>query len=181
VFSYVCSHCYEWQGLVEGLKASLPQDAVLTYVHAGFNQYWPLFQRAHLAAQKLGVADRNHKRMFTSVWETHEFPFLDKTTGRPLATAPTMADFARVYAKGGGVTEAEFLKATTSPQINAAVDRTEALVKGWRVSGTPSFLVGGRYMVAPESVSSEKELHELVGFLVSLERSRLRKPAPPAK
>ncbi|HWL64183.1 MAG TPA: thiol:disulfide interchange protein DsbA/DsbL [Steroidobacteraceae bacterium] len=181
VFSYICSHCYEWQGLVEGLKTALPEDAALTYVHAGFNQYWPLFQRAHLTAQKLGVADRNHKRMFTAVWETQEFPFLDKTTGRPLATPPTMADFARFYAKGGGVTEAEFLKTATSPAINAAVERAESLVKGWRVSGTPSFLVGGRYMVAPESVSSEKELHDLFSFLVSLERSRLKKAAAPAK
>lgn len=181
VFSYICNHCYEWQGLVEQLKASLPQDAVLTYLHAGFNQHWPLFQRAHLTAQKLGIADRNHKRMFTAVWETREFPFLDKTTGRPLANPPTMADFARFYSKGGGVTEADFLKAATSAEINSAVQRTDSLIKGWRVSGTPTFLVGGRYQVQADAVSSEKELHDLVGYLVGLERSRLKKAAAPAK
>jgi protein dithiol oxidoreductase (disulfide-forming) len=181
VFSYICNHCYEWQELVEQMKASLPQDAVLTYVHAGFNQHWPLFQRAHLTAQKLGIADRDHKRLFTAVWETREFPFIDKRTGRPLANPPSMADFARFYSKGGGVTEAQFLKAATSPEIDAAVQRTDALIKGWRVGATPTFLVGGRYQVQADSVTSEKELHELVGFLVSLERSRLKKAAATAK
>ncbi len=180
VFSYICNHCYEWQGLVEKLKASLPQDAVLTYVHAGFNQHWPLFQRAHLTAQRLGIADRNHKRLFTDVWETREFPFLDKATGRPRPTPPTMADFARFYSKGGGVTEAEFLKSASSPQIDAAVKRADSLIKAWGVGATPSFVVAGRHLVQTESVSSEKELHDLVGYLVTLERNRLKKAAAPA-
>src|SRR5690606_29115218 len=33
VFSYICRGCYEAQGLVDEIKAKLPADAVLTYVH----------------------------------------------------------------------------------------------------------------------------------------------------
>jgi hypothetical protein len=61
------------------------------------------------------------------------------------------------------------------------VQRADSLIKGWRVGGTPTFLVGGRYQVEAESVSSEKELHDLVAYLVGLERSRLKKAAVPAK
>jgi thiol:disulfide interchange protein DsbA len=181
VFSYVCNHCYSWQEPVEELKAALPQDAVLTFVHAGFNQYWPLFQRAHATAQKLGIADRNHKRLFTGVWETLEFPFLDKATGRPRNPAPTMADFARFYAKGGGVTEADFLKLANSKEIDEAVKLADELVKNWRVGATPTFVVAGRYQVQSDSVANPKELQDLVAFLISLERSRLKKAAAPAK
>jgi thiol:disulfide interchange protein DsbA len=181
VFSYVCNHCYSWQGAVEELKASLPQDAVLNYVHAGFNQYWPLFQRAHLTAQKLGIADRNHKRLFTDVWETLDFPFLDKATGRPRNPAPTMADFARFYAKGGGVTEADFLKLANSGEIDAAVKHADELVKNWRVGGTPTFIVAGRYQVESDAVATPKELQDLVAFLISQERNRLKKAAATAR
>lgn len=180
VFSYICRGCYEAQGLVDEIKAKLPADAVLTYVHAGFNQGWPFFQRVHLTAQKLGIADRNHARLFTGIWETADFPFFDPATGRPRQTPPAVRDAARFYAKGGGVTEADFAKLATSPEIDAAVKRNDELIKGWQVGSTPSFVVAGRYRISMDSISTIDELHSLVGFLVGLERSRLQKQ-PAAK
>jgi thiol:disulfide interchange protein DsbA len=177
----VCAGCNQARQLVEQMKASLPPDAAFTYVHAGFNQGWQLFQRAHLTAQQLGIADRDHQRMFAAIWETGEFPYFDRTTGQRRQQAPTMEDAARFYAKGGGVTEAAFLKEAASPRIDAAVKRTEALIKGWQVPATPTFVVAGRYLIKNDSVSTVDELRDLFGFLVALERSRLQKPAPAKK
>jgi thiol:disulfide interchange protein DsbA len=181
VFSYICHGCYDAQGLVEQLKAGLPQDAVFTFVHAGFNQHWPLFQRAHLTAQRLGIAERNHARLFAGVWETFEFPFLDKATGRPRQPAPIMRDFARFYSKGGGVSEADFVKLAASPEIDAAVQRAEGIVKGWQVGSTPTFVVAGRYRIEADMLSTSQDMQALINYLISLERNRLKKPAPAAK
>src|SRR6188768_2046372 len=48
VFSYGCIHCYRAQDNVAKLKAALPADAYLTYVHAAFipAEAWPMYQRA---------------------------------------------------------------------------------------------------------------------------------------
>lgn len=175
IFSYICNHCYEWRRTVEALKTQLPADAALALVHAGFNQGWPLFQRAHLTAQQLGVADRNHERMFVSIWETVEFPFFDRATGRPRNPAPTIADAARFYAKGGGVTEADFLKKAASKEVDEAVARSEALILAWKIGGTPSFVVAGRYRIELDALRNAGELPALVNYLVGLERSRLQK------
>jgi thiol:disulfide interchange protein DsbA len=177
VFSYVCNACAQFQGPVEELRKSLPDDAVLNYVHAGFNEGWQVFQRAHLTAQALGIADRNHARLFAAIWQTAEFPFFDPATGRPRQPGPVIRDFARFYAKGGGVSETDFAKLATSPQIEAAIRRTEALTKGWKVPHTPTLIVAGRYMINNDELSTQADLHALTGFLVGLERARLKKAA----
>jgi thiol:disulfide interchange protein DsbA len=178
VFSYICSGCNGYQDQIEQLKAKLPADAVLTFVHAGFNANWPVFQRAHLTAQLLGIADRNHARLFNAIWRTAEFPYFDPATGRPRDPAPVIRDFARFYARGGGVTEDAFSRRAVSPEVDAAVSRTEALVRGWRIPSTPSLVVAGRYLINLDEISSSADLAALTSFLVSLERTRLKSAAP---
>jgi thiol:disulfide interchange protein DsbA len=180
VFSYACGGCNSYQGQVEQLKAGLPADAVITFVHAGFREGWETFQRAHLTAQRLGIADRNHARLFAAVWQTAEFPYFDKATGRPRSPAPVIRDFARFYAKGGGVTEADFVKLSISPEIEAALKRTDGLVRGWQVPSTPALVVAGRYLINMDELSTHEDLRALTSFLISLERSRLKRAAPAA-
>lgn len=178
VFSYICSGCNGYQDQVEQLKAKLPADAVLNYVHAGFNANWPVFQRAHLAAQQLGIADRNHARLFNAIWRTAEFPYFDPATGRPRNPAPVIRDFARFYAKGGGVTENDFAKRASAPEMEEVVRRTDALIRGWQIPSTPSLVVAGRYLINLDEISSSADLAALTTFLVGLERTRLKKPVP---
>lgn len=173
VFSYICSACANAHALVDALAQQLPADAAMVYVHAGFNRGWPAFQRAHITAQKLGIADRNHTRLFTAIWETAEFPFFDRATGRPRQEEPTVRDFARFYAQGG-TTEDAFVKKSASAEVEEAVKRSEALVKAWQVPGTPTFVVAGRYRINNELVSSLDDLKALVDFLVGQERKRLQ-------
>lgn len=175
VFSYVCGACAQAHAPVEQLKSALPADAALTFVHAGFNTHWPLFQRGFVTAQLLGIAEANHARFFQAIWETAEFPFFDRATGKLREPVPTIADIARFYAKSGAVSEADFLKKAASPEVEAAIRRSEDLVKAWRVPSTPTFVVNGRYRIDNSKLSSWNELSQLVNHLVGLERARLKK------
>jgi protein dithiol oxidoreductase (disulfide-forming) len=180
VFSYVCGGCNAYQAAVDQLKTALPADAALTFVHAGFQRGWDLFQRGHLTAQKLGVADRNHARLFTAIWQTAEFPFFDRATGQPRQPPPVVRDIARFYARGGGVTEADFAKTAMSPEITAAMARTDALVRGWQVPSTPALVVAGRYLINMDEMTSNEDVRALTSFLIGLERSRLKSATAPA-
>lgn len=177
VFSYVCGGCYQAQALVKDLESALPEDAAMAYVHAGFNNGWEVFQQGHSTAQLLGIADRNHSRLFTEIWETLEFPFFDRDTRQPKRPPPTLEDLARFYAQGGGVTAADFLKKAASPEGRAAQARANELVKAWQVGSTPTFVVAGRYRIETASLSSAMELKQLVNYLVGLERARRRAAA----
>lgn len=176
VFSYLCGACYKAYPLAEELKASLPADATFTLVHATLgHQAWQLMQRTHLTAQQLGIADRNHVRMFQAIWETGEFPYFDPATGQPRKTPPVIRDAARFYASGGGVSEDEFAKKAAAPEIQAAMARNEELIKGWQVGGTPTFVVAGRYRIQSDSVATVAEMKSLLGYLIGLERNRRQK------
>jgi len=179
VFSYLCIHCYQAQELVKEIESALPADAAMAYVHAGFNSGWKTFQLGHVTAQLLGIAERNHKRMFTGIWETAEVPVFDPATGQARRTPPTLEDLARFYAKEGGVTEAEFLKKARSAEGQKAQAHADELVKAWAVGGTPTFVVAGRYRIESSAVGTLDEMKQLVTYLVGLERTRQQRAAAP--
>ncbi len=174
VFSYACGACYQVQAVVKDLAAALPADAAMTYVHAGFSTGWGVFQQAHLTAQALGIAEREHARLFAAIWETGEVPFIDRATGQPRRPPLQIGDLAKFHATGGGVTEAQFLARANSPAVKDAVARTDALIKAWQVGATPTFVVAGRYRIESRELATEADLKALVNHLVTLERARLQ-------
>ena len=175
VFSYACPHCYQASGDMAKLAAGLPADAAMTYVHASFrpDEGWLMFQRAYYAARKLGIADAAHEAMFKAIWETGEIPLMDPASGRMRRPLPAITSAARFYARVSSVTEEQFLRVAGSAEINAAMERADTLVKQWRVPGTPSLVVNGRYLVSNDVPFSEQA--QIVKFLVGRERSRLNK------
>jgi thiol:disulfide interchange protein DsbA len=176
VFSYGCIACYRAKDEMTKLKASLPPDAVMTYVHASFlpAEAWPMFQRAWYTAQSLGIGEATHDQMFTAIWETGEIPLLEKSGGirNPL---PTINDAARFYAHYSSVKAADFLKLAQSPEIDAQVQRADALVKAYKVAGTPTVLVNGRYLINSSALGSWDDLRQIVSYLVAVERLRLKR------
>ncbi len=175
VFSYGCTYCYKAKDDITRLAAGLPADAAMTYLHASFlpTEAWPMFQRAYYTARKLGIAEATHEGMFRAVWETGEVPLVDIATGRLRRPSPTIEDAAKFYARTTAVTAARFLEVAKSPEIDQAMQDADILVKQWRIPGTPSLVVNGRYLVAnnvPHDVQAQ-----IANFLISLERTRLKK------
>jgi thiol:disulfide interchange protein DsbA len=178
VFSYACIHCYRSKNIVAQLQAALPADAYMSYVHASFipAEAWPMFQRAYYTALSLGIAAPNHDRMFAAVWETRELGLPDPAAGRK--NLPTLEQAARFYAKTGKVKEADFLKLARSPAIDAQVKRADAIVKAWRIPGTPGIVVNGRYLIDNDALSTWGDIRALVLFLVGQERARMARQTP---
>jgi thiol:disulfide interchange protein DsbA len=175
VFSYVCGACFQASGPVSELKGKLPSDAQLTYVHAGVNTGWPVFQQAYLTAQQLGIVDATHKSVFDGVWTNGKIAWLDPKTGGVRNPMPAIRDLARFYASTGATTESQFMTKANSPEVKAAITRSESLMRTWKVGSTPVFVINGRYRIDNQKLASWDELAVLVNYLVGLERSRLRK------
>src|SRR5919108_5761311 len=72
VFSYGCPACYSYQATMSRIKAGIPKNAQVAYLPASWHaeENWPIYQRAYLTAQALGVADKAHDAMFEAVWRT---------------------------------------------------------------------------------------------------------------
>ena len=171
VFSYGCPACNAFQPVMEKLRRSLPANAQLVYLPAAFNpaEDWPMFQRAFLAAQALGIAERTHQAMFDAVWKTGELGITVPETNRLKQPLPSIADAARFYARVAGVDPQQFLAMANSFGIDSKMRAADAQILAMHVDSTPSLIVNGKYRVVRDSISGNDQLIELVKYLVARE------------
>jgi protein dithiol oxidoreductase (disulfide-forming) len=170
VFSYGCPACNGFQPAMDKLRASLPANAQLVLLPAAFNtaEDWPMFQRAYLTAQVLGIADRTHQGIFDAVWKSGELATTDPTTHRLRNPQPSLEDAARVYARLAGIKPETFLATARSFSVDMKVKAADAQIVAMQIPGTPSIVVNGKYRVNMDSLSTEG-LIEIVKFLVGKE------------
>ncbi|HET9445381.1 MAG TPA: hypothetical protein VFO35_03935, partial [Steroidobacteraceae bacterium] len=68
-----------------------------------------------------------------------------------------------------GIKPEQFLATAKSFSVEANCRRADQLVKQWRVDGTPSLVVNGRYRVLMQAVRSETDLIALLNWLIAKE------------
>lgn len=154
-FSYACIHCAHFHPSLETWKKSKPAAAHLVLLPVVFNPSWEALARAYYAAEALGALDRTHAKMFNAI-------FVEKKEFR------TIEDIAKWYA-GQGVNEAKFLATAKSFGVNAKIKRATDLVQRYKVEGTPSVMVAGKYRITGASAGDYQTLWQIVDFLVAKE------------
>jgi protein dithiol oxidoreductase (disulfide-forming) len=178
VFSYGCPACNSFRPTMKKLQASLPANAQLVYLPASWNaaEAWPMFQRAYLTAQSLGVAQKAHDSMFEAIWTTGELGISDPQTRRLKTRLPTIDDAAKFYQRVAGVKAADFVNASKSFGVDLKMRQADKQITAMQVTGTPTLVVNGKYRVNNENLKTADEVIELVRFLVARETA----PAPAA-
>jgi thiol:disulfide interchange protein DsbA len=178
VFSYGCPACNSFRPTMKKLQASLPANAQLVYLPASWNaaEAWPMFQRAYLTAQSLGVAEKAHDSMFEAIWTTGELGISDPQTRRLKTKLPTIDDAAKFYQRVAGVKAADFVNASKSFGVDLKMRQADSQIVAMQVTGTPTLVVNGKYRVNNENLKTADEVIELVRFLVARETA----PAPAA-
>ena len=72
-------------------------------------------------------------------------------------------------AKKAGIKPEQFVATAKSFSVDANCRRADQLVKSYKITGTPSLVINGHYLVNMGGVKSENELIELVSWLVAKE------------
>jgi protein dithiol oxidoreductase (disulfide-forming) len=176
VFSYACPACNEFHTLLDQFEASLPKRVVLDYVPASFSpaEDWPVFQRAFLTAQELGLINpRLHDAMFDAVWKTGQLAVVDYATDRIKKPAPTIADTAAFYAARTGVKAAAFVAAANSFGVDVKVRQADQYVAACQVDSTPTMIIDGKYRVSVSSAGGYPQLIAVTKWLVQRELAAL--------
>ena len=170
-FSYGCPACAAFQPYAKQLKATLPGNAQLVYMHASFNaaESWPMFQRAYLTAQTLGIADKTHDALFDAIWKTGELAVADQQTRRLKNPQPTLEQAAKFYARTAGVKVDQFMSTSKSFAVETAINRTEAWLRAARIDSTPTIVVNGKYRLTVSSAGGVNEMFALIDYLVKQE------------
>ena len=170
-FSYGCPACARFHPVAEQLQAQLPANAQLVYVPASFNaaESWPLFQRAFLTAQALGVLEKTHSAMLDAVWKTGELAVVDQNTGRLKQPQPTLEQVAAFYQRAAGIPQQQFLNTAKSFSVESNIKRADAWMRASRIDQTPSFVVNGKYRLHVSSAGGVPQMLELIDWLVAKE------------
>ena len=173
VFSYACPACNAFQPVMEKLRRALPPNVQLTFLPAAFNpqEDWPMFQRAYLAAQALGIAERTHQAMFDAVWKTGELGVTTPGSNRLKDPLPSIADAARFYARVAGVNPQQFVAMANSFGVDSKIRAADAQILAMHVDATPTLIVNGKYRVIRDTLQGNDQLIELVKYLVAKESS----------
>jgi thiol:disulfide interchange protein DsbA len=174
VFSYGCIACNSFQPALEKLKASLPPNAEMAFLHASFNKVesWPMFQRAFYTAQAMGIAERTHQAMYDAIWKSGELAVADSTRRQLKKPQPTLEDAARFYERTAAVKPELFMATAKSFGVETKIRAADAQVLAMQVPGTPCLVVNGKYRIELASLTRIEELPELVRYLIDKESGR---------
>ena len=159
VFGYVCPACARFQPLIGPWKAGLPSDVNFVYVPAMFGSMWDDYGRAFYAAEALGVQEKTHDALYSAI---HVEQSLKGELGRD-----SVEDIANFYAKFG-VNPKTFADTMGSFSVVAKTNRAKQFAQRSKITGTPSLIVNGKYLVKGKSY---EDMLRIADHLIARERA----------
>jgi thiol:disulfide interchange protein DsbA len=138
-FAYTCPHCAAIEPMVEKWAKTLPPDVVLQPVPVAFNASMADLQKLYYTLEAMNRLDL-HPAVFKAIHDEQQRLF--------------KADAIFDWVAKQGVDRAAFEDAFNSFGINAKVMHANELAKTYRVEGTPSLAVGGKYVTSPSMVGT---------------------------
>jgi thiol:disulfide interchange protein DsbA len=138
-FAYTCPHCAKIEPLVEKWRKTLPNMVVFKGVPVAFNASMKDLQKLYYALEAVGRLDL-HDAVFKAIHEEN----------KQLFKANDIIDWVAAQ----GVDRAAFTEAFNSFGVQTKVTRADELAKAYRIDGTPSFSIGGRYVTSPSHTGS---------------------------
>ncbi|MBY5960448.1 thiol:disulfide interchange protein DsbA/DsbL [Marinobacter nauticus] len=157
VFWYGCPHCYNFKPLAEAWEAEAPDYINYVKLPAALGRSWEPHAYAFYALEAMGELDKVHDALFDALAGER----------RPLNTPEALADFVA----GHGVNAEKFLENYNSFGVRARVQQAQAKIRGARITGTPTMLVDGKYVVSASMAGSHENTLKVVEYLAEKERS----------
>jgi len=156
-FWYGCGHCYTFESLLEPWQEQLPEDVAFRAIPAVWRDVMALHARAFFAAQALGVADVMHPVIFRAMHDE----------GKRLASRGEIAALFAAH----GVQREDFDSAFDSFGVDSQLRQSLAAGKGAGLTGTPSMMVEGKYLITTTKAGSQAGMLEVADFLIARERA----------
>ena len=156
VFSYGCVHCFDFEPTLAEWRGALPSDVGFRRLPAIFSEQWSYLAQVYYAAEVLGVTDRAHEPLFEAV-HLRQADLRDPNV------------LAEVF-EAAGVSGEELVKVLNSFGVRSRVPQADAYGRMYRVTGVPSLVVNGKYLVDGKMAGNNTRMLQVVDYLVARER-----------
>jgi thiol:disulfide interchange protein DsbA len=156
LFWYGCPHCFQFEPTLHDWVKSKPANVEFIRIPAIFNNpRWQLHAGAFYTAEVLGVMDKFHEPFFNIIHIGHQ----------RMGTREDVRDFFA----GIGVDGKTFDDTFDSFAVQAKVRRAADLTRKYGISGVPSLVVNGKYVVDGPMAKSYENMLRIVNALVKKE------------
>lgn len=133
-FFYGCSHCFHLHPQLSAWEKTMPKDVDLIYVPTIFRDSWEPMARTFYALESLGQLHQFHDALYKA-WNVDN---------------EVLGDEAKVldFLAPRGVDRAKFSAAYNSFSMQSKVVRAKQMIRSYSISGTPTLVVDGKYMIS---------------------------------
>jgi len=154
-FWYGCGHCYTFEPMLETWKKTLPEGVTIQGSPAMWNAPMQLHAKAFYVAEVLDVMDTVHGALFNAMHVQRQ----------RLGSEAAVRD---VFV-ANGVKAEDFDKAFDSFGVNSLVRQADARARSAKISGTPSLMVNGKYLISARKAGSQANMLKVAEFLIQKE------------
>tara|TARA_R110001606_G_scaffold399310_1_gene584674 strand:- start:6072 stop:6701 length:630 start_codon:yes stop_codon:yes gene_type:complete len=155
LFSYSCPHCFHLDPQVQEWEKTLPANVTFNRVPAIFRDSWLQLARVFYAAEATGDLAKLHSVIFNAI-------HVEK---RRLQTEDQLLDFIAEQ----GIDRDMFAKTMDSFSVKAKVKKALLLSQTSGITGVPSMMVNGKYIVDAPMAGGMTEMLKVVDFLIQQE------------
>jgi thiol:disulfide interchange protein DsbA len=156
-FAYSCPHCYNLEPYVQQWLTTKPEYINFIRVPVVWNELARLHGQAFYAAAALGKIEEMHTPFFREVHVNNNL----------LQSEAALTEFFGRF----GVDAAAFKTAFGSFSVHTNVQRADELTRRYRVDGTPTMVVNGKYVTTATRAGGHEQLIKLVAVLAASEHA----------
>jgi thiol:disulfide interchange protein DsbA len=156
VFWYACGHCYLLEPKLEAWdRAGRPSNAELVRLPATWNNMLKTHARVFYTMQLLG-----RQNLHPEIWREINLK------GNRLDTPQSIEAFFTSH----GVSKADFQKAFSGFSVDSKIMQAEDLNRRYKITGTPTVVVNGKYVTDVGMAGSEEKLFQVINALIAKEK-----------
>jgi thiol:disulfide interchange protein DsbA len=151
-FWYGCPHCASLAPDLEAWRKKLPADVEYRRLPVAFDESRTPHSKIFYALQQLGKEDALHMKVFNAIVNNRQ----------PMLKSDEIADFM----VANGIDRKQWLDAYNSFSVATKANRAMQVWKAYKIDGTPSLGVDGKWVTAPSMVGSRQGALAVMDFLI---------------
>ncbi len=157
-FWYGCIHCYNLEPYIENWSKKLPPDVQFRRAPAVFNDRWALDAAIFYTLEAIGALDKVHRPLFDAIHRDRL-----RTESKPARDE---------FLQKQGVDVKKFDDAFKSFGVQSRVKRATQQTIAYKIDGTPSMAVQGKYTISADQGGSREGMLQTVDYLVGQVRKQ---------
>ena len=158
VFSYMCSHCNDFEPKIAAWVKQLPADAQFRRMPVVFGRAsWETLARSYYALEALGEIEKIHPKIFAAIHDDNVI----------LQQRDVLVDWMEKQ----GIDRKKFGGAYDSFSMSGKIQRSNQRAQAYGISGVPSLVIDGRYMISTTQSGNYENMLKIADELVKLART----------